>query len=115
MSRQSRHDPAFNSSSDSGTQTEVSPSGNQNTGIQAESTTSVGQEAVSDSSQKSAATFEAPPPSSQQVSVAPTPGALSDPKPEQTNNSERPEDGEQDVSQNKNVVPSEDENPDIVA
>ncbi len=49
------------------------------------------------------------------VSAVPSPGAVSDPKPEQTDNRERPEDGEQDVSQDPTVVPSEDEDPDAVA
>jgi hypothetical protein len=40
--------------------------------------------------------------------------AVSD-KPVQTDNTERPEDGEQDVSQDPTEVPSEDESPDVVA
>lgn len=54
--------------------------------------------------------YDGPSVNSQPVSAVPTPGAVSDPKPEQTDNSERPEDGEQDVSQDKNEVPSEDDN-----
>lgn len=43
------------------------------------------------------------------VSGVPSPEAVSDPKPEQTDNSERPEDGEQDVSQDSNDVPSDEQ------
>ena len=58
---------------------------------------------------------ETPEVNAQPVSGVPTPGGVGDPKPEQTDNTERPEDGAQDVSQDTSVVPSNDEDPDAAA
>lgn len=57
------------------------------------------------------AVYSDPPVPSGPVSGIPTP----DPQPEQTDNTERPEDGVQDVSQDPSVVPSNDEDPDAAA
>ena len=70
---------------------------------------------VSQTEEQAEATFNAPEVDAQPVSGVPSSSAAVSDKPVQTDNRERPEDGEQDVSQDPTEVPSNDEDPDVVA